>query len=45
MGDYIVRASAADCKVLALAASTKELVEEARKAHTDGKGGKQACFL
>ena len=33
MGDYIVRASAADCKVLALAASTKELVEEARKAH------------
>lgn len=33
MGDYIVRASAADCKVLAFAATTKEMVEEARKAH------------
>lgn len=33
MGDYIVRASAADCKVLAMAASTRETVEEARKAH------------
>lgn len=33
MGDYIVRATAADNQIRAFAASTKELVEKARAAH------------
>ena len=33
MGDYIVRATAADNQIRAFAATTKELVEKARAAH------------
>ncbi|MDO5424413.1 MAG: Hsp33 family molecular chaperone HslO [Eubacteriales bacterium] len=33
MNDYIVRATAADSQIRAFAATTRELVEEARKAH------------
>ena len=33
MGDYMVRATAANAQVRAFAATTKELVETARQAH------------
>lgn len=33
MNDYMVRATAADAQIRAFAATTKELVETARRAH------------
>ena len=33
MADYMVRATAADSQIRAFAATTRETVEEARKAH------------
>ena len=36
MADYIIRATAADGEVRAFASTTRDLVEEARKAHNTG---------
>ena len=33
MADYIIRATAADGQIRAFASTTRDLVEEARKAH------------
>ncbi|MFR6348681.1 MAG: Hsp33 family molecular chaperone HslO, partial [Enterocloster aldenensis] len=33
MSDYVIRATAADGEIRAFASTTRDLVEEARKAH------------
>ena len=45
MGDYIVRATAANSQIRAFAATTRELVEYARAAHNTSPGTSADCRL
>ena len=41
MSDYIVRATAADSQIRAFAVTSKEMVEEARRATTQDRSSRQ----